>query len=89
MLWLLLGRETCGGLPRKLGSHLIRIDAVKLATRVLDVLCVISLGGCPDQMDKRKCILVSKTWIREVSSAGAPFEYPPRTKTRVPSEAMA
>ena len=72
-----------------MGSLLIRIDSIKLVSRVFDVLCVISLGGCPDQMTKRKYVLVSKTWIRDVSSAATPFEYPPSTKTRVPSEAMA
>jgi hypothetical protein len=50
VLWLLLGRGTCEWIPRKLGGLLIRIDSLTLGFRVLDVLCVPNLGGCPDEM---------------------------------------
>jgi hypothetical protein len=42
-------------------SLFIGIDSVTLGFRVLDVLCVLNLGGCPDEMTKQKYILVSKT----------------------------
>ena len=37
------------------------ISSVRLGVRILDLLCVLNLGGYPDEITERKNILVSKT----------------------------
>ena len=49
MLWLLLGRGY-GCLAHQFGGHPIGIYNDILGFRVLDVLCVLDLRGCLDEM---------------------------------------
>ncbi len=68
----------------------IRIDIVGAGFRVIELFCVFDLGGYPNEMTKRKYILVSRTSKGLASSTALPDDdIPPSTKTRVPSEAMA
>jgi hypothetical protein len=60
MLWLTLGRVARGQLLRKLGGLLTMLDSVGVEFRVNEELC-FKLKDCPNEMTKRKCILVSRT----------------------------
>src|SRR6266404_3733137 len=89
-LWSSLGQMTCRRFPCKLSGLLTRIDVVGIGFRVIELFCVFDLGGYPNEMTKRKYILVSRTSKGLASSTALPDDdIPPSTKTRVPSEAMA